>query len=32
MTEKQTLQSWSVMVSIISVVGFLLILLVSFFV
>ena len=32
MTEKQTLQSWSVMVSIISVVGFLLILLVSFFI
>ena len=32
MTEKQTLQSWSVMETIISVVGFLLILLISFFV
>lgn len=32
MTEKQTLQSWSVMVSIISVVGFILILLVSLFI
>ncbi len=32
MTEKQTLQSWSIMETIISVVGFLLILLISFFV
>ncbi len=32
MTEKQTLQSWSVMETIISVVGFVLILLISFFV
>ncbi|MCK5705607.1 MAG: gluconate transporter, partial [Cyclobacteriaceae bacterium] len=32
MTEKQTLKSWSVMGTIISVVGFLLILILSFFV
>ncbi len=32
MTEKQTLQSWSLMVSIISVVGFILILVLSFFI
>lgn len=32
MTEKQTLQSWSIMETIISVVGFILILLISFFV
>lgn len=32
MTEKQTLQSWSIMETIISIVGFLLILLISFFV
>ena len=32
MTEKQTLQSWSIMETIISVVGFLLILLISFFI
>jgi Gnt-I system low-affinity gluconate transporter len=32
MTEKQTLQSWSIMETIVSVVGFLIILLISFFI
>ncbi|MCG8526382.1 MAG: hypothetical protein MI748_08390, partial [Opitutales bacterium] len=32
LTEKQTLQSWTVMISLVSVVGFLLVLLVSLFV